>query len=231
MKMFNIFKKQPAKRTPPQIEQQIEVPHAEIHHPHPNNSHAPMLQQQPQQSIANATITKSTTIGDIVQHYPEAVEPLMAAGVHCVGCHVSPYETLEQGLKGHGMSDDAVIAIITKLNQAIQKKSTAGESLSITDAAAAKIRQLAKEKKALGLRVQVTPGGCSGYQYEFIMENSPGKEDKVIQAQGVKLFVNPKTLSLIAGSEVDYLDALQGAGFKIQNPKAKSTCGCGSSFS
>ncbi len=202
---------------------------------HINQEHQPINLQQhkhsqhSQQNQPADAITKDTTIGDIVSNHPEAVEPLTAAGVHCVGCHVSPYETLEQGLKSHGMSDAAVIGVINKLNEAINKKSHSEEKLTLTQSAAKKIQQLSKSNQQ-GLNIQVTPGGCSGYQYEFLIAK-PSQEDKIIESNGAKIFVNPKTLSLIAGSEIDYIEALQGAGFKVQNPKASSTCGCGSSFS
>lgn len=198
---------------PQQPKEQIYQIHEHQHHP----------KQQ-------GMIAKEMTIGDVVQNYPEAVEPLTAAGVHCVGCHVSAFETLEQGLKGHGMTDEAVAAVITKLNETVQKKRSAPKSIILTDAAVSKIIELAKTKNGQGLRVAVTPGGCSGFQYEFELESNQQPEDILIEEKGAKVFVQPATMEMIKGSQLDYLDTLQGAGFKIQNPQAKSTCGCGSSF-
>src|SRR3989338_10040360 len=99
-------------------------------------------------------ITKDTTIGDIVDKYPQVVETLMELGVHCVGCHVSPFESLEMGFKGHGMSDDDVENGVKKLNEVIGKspknKKTVGEkihdlsnaTISVTDKAANKIKEI-----------------------------------------------------------------------------------------
>ncbi|HLC63167.1 MAG TPA: iron-sulfur cluster assembly accessory protein [Candidatus Nanoarchaeia archaeon] len=176
-------------------------------------------------------ITKEMTIATIVKKYPEVVDPLTAAGIHCVGCHVSPYETLEQGLLGHGMNQEAVSSLVSRLNQTIQKKQSAPSSFSLTENAAKKIHELSKNKNMAGLRVSVTPGGCSGFQYEFDLENKEQPNDIIIEQKDTKIFIQPETMEMIKGSELDYSDALQGAGFKIQNPQAKSTCGCGSSFS
>ena len=224
--MFGLFKKKPAQHVQQQVQEHV---HQQQHLPENPQEQIYHIHQQPQ--YASGVITKDTMIGEIVEKYPAAVEPLMAAGVHCVGCHVSPYETLEQGLKGHGMSEEAVVAVIQRLNEAVQKKQNGPSSITLTDAAVLKINTLAKEKNAQGLRIAVLPGGCSGFQYEFELENTQQSDDILIEERGAKIFVQPSTMDMIKGSQLDYLDTLQGAGFKIQNPQAKSSCGCGSSFS
>ncbi|MGB3940122.1 MAG: iron-sulfur cluster insertion protein ErpA, partial [Candidatus Manganitrophaceae bacterium] len=88
-----------------------------------------------------------------------------------------------------------------------------------------------EQKTGYGLRVYVTGGGCSGYQYGMAFEETPAEEDSVLEMQGVKVFVDPYSAPMLEGTEVDYVDSLQGAGFAIKNPNAKSTCGCGQSFS
>jgi len=238
--MFNIFRKKPQQQMQQiqkihqsqQMQQVIEKPKEQVHHPnhqHETHQHQHETNQQPQH--ATPRIAKDMTIASIVQKYPEVVEPLTSAGVHCVGCHVSPYETLEQGLLGHGMNQEAVAAIVSKLNEVIQNKHQAKKTISLTEAAAKKIQELSKSKKASGLRVSVSPGGCSGFQYEFELENKEQPNDIIIEQENTKIFIQPETMEMIKGSQLDYLDTLQGAGFKIQNPQAKSTCGCGSSFS
>jgi iron-sulfur cluster insertion protein len=104
--------------------------------------------------------------------------------------------------------------------------------ITVTERAAEKLRDvLTTEQKANhGLRVYVTGGGCHGFQYGMAIEEQPGDEDHTVEAHGVKLFVDPQSAPLLAGAEVDFVDGLQGAGFSIKNPKAKSTCGCGNSF-
>jgi iron-sulfur cluster insertion protein len=104
--------------------------------------------------------------------------------------------------------------------------------ITITELAASKIRDLISEdSEAKGLRVYVRGGGCSGYSYGMLLEEKITEDDTVVEMNGVKVIVDPQSMPLISGSEVDYSDSLQGAGFKIKNPQAKTTCGCGSSFS
>src|SRR3989344_4656278 len=103
-------------------------------------------------------VTKGMTIGDVVAKYPASIEPLQAAGVHCVGCHVSYHETLEQGFKGHGMSDEEVDAVISKINQAIgESKFDEGKDFIITNKAAEKLKEVLREnnKESSGLRVEL----------------------------------------------------------------------------
>ena len=91
-------------------------------------------------------ITKEMTIGDVVSKYPSCIETLQSAGVHCVGCHVSYSETLEQGFKGHGMSDAEVDELIVKMNKAVEEeKMDEGRDLVITSKAAEKLKEVLKE--------------------------------------------------------------------------------------
>lgn len=104
--------------------------------------------------------------------------------------------------------------------------------ITVTEAAAAKIKVfLAEDPQALGLRVYVKGGGCSGYSYGMALEPTISDDDTVIEKDGIKVIVDPQSMPLISGSDVDYVDSLQGSGFAIKNPQAKTTCGCGSSFS
>ncbi len=105
--------------------------------------------------------------------------------------------------------------------------------INVTEAAAGKIRELLEEegKADSGLRVFVQGGGCSGFQYGLMIEESGGVGDQVFESQGVRLFVDPVSLSYLKGAEVDFVDTITGGGFTIKNPSATSTCGCGSSFS
>ena len=82
-----------------------------------------------------------------------------------------------------------------------------------------------------GLRLGVVGGGCSGFSYNMAFENSAGMMDKVYTFDGLKVFVDATSLMYLSGCQVDYLETLEGAGFKFENPNVKSTCGCGSSFS
>ncbi len=105
--------------------------------------------------------------------------------------------------------------------------------INVTEAAAGKIRELLMEegKAESGLRVFVQGGGCSGFQYGLMIEESGGVGDQLFESNGVRLFVDPVSLSYLKSAEVDFVDTVTGGGFTIKNPNASSTCGCGSSFS
>ena len=104
--------------------------------------------------------------------------------------------------------------------------------VSLSDAAAVKLRELTKDETNpdVGLRVYVSSGGCSGFRYGMMLEDAPTPEDKVLQASGFKVYVDSQSISLLTGSQIDYVDTLMGAGFTVNNPNAVAACGCGSSF-
>lgn len=104
--------------------------------------------------------------------------------------------------------------------------------LIFTDAAATKVKNLIEEEEnpALKLRVYVTGGGCSGFQYGFTFDEELADDDTVIENMGVNLVVDPMSYQYLVGSTVDYSEGLKGAQFVINNPNATTTCGCGSSF-
>jgi iron-sulfur cluster assembly accessory protein len=105
-------------------------------------------------------------------------------------------------------------------------------TVSLTDAAAAKLRELTAEEinPSVGLRVYVYSGGCSGFRYGMMIEDAPTEDDRVLETNGVKVYVDGKSVDLLAGSQIDYVDTLMGAGFTVNNPNAVAACGCGSSF-
>jgi iron-sulfur cluster assembly protein len=104
--------------------------------------------------------------------------------------------------------------------------------VSLTNAAAMKLAELTKDETSpeIGLRVYVYSGGCSGYRYGMMLEDQPTADDSVLQANGVRVYIDQNSIPLIQGSEIDYVDTLMGAGFTVNNPNAVSGCGCGSSF-
>lgn len=105
-------------------------------------------------------------------------------------------------------------------------------SVALSASAANKIKAIAASEPAgAGLRVAVEGGGCSGFQYEIGVFPAPNPDDLVIERDGARLFVDPVSLPFLLGSEVDWVDELIGASFKVHNPNAKSSCGCGVSFS
>jgi iron-sulfur cluster assembly accessory protein len=106
------------------------------------------------------------------------------------------------------------------------------EQFGLTDRAAARIAEIvAAEGREAALRVAVLAGGCSGFQYRFELDAAPQDGDLVIEHAGAKVLVDPTSLDLLAGAELDYTDELMGSHFAVRNPNAKSACGCGTSFS
>ncbi|MDD2768343.1 MAG: iron-sulfur cluster insertion protein ErpA [Methylococcus sp.] len=109
----------------------------------------------------------------------------------------------------------------------------AGPALIFTGNAAAKVNELIAEEgnPALKLRVYVSGGGCSGFQYGFSFEEAVNEDDTAVEKDGVTLLVDPTSLQYLQGAEIDYQEGLEGSRFVIKNPNATSSCSCGSSFS
>ncbi|WP_428484478.1 iron-sulfur cluster insertion protein ErpA [Rhodopila sp.] len=108
------------------------------------------------------------------------------------------------------------------------------EQFALTDRAATRIAEIVADTAAVGgtaLRVAVLAGGCSGFQYRFELDDATQPDDLIIERGPAKVVVDPASLDLLAGSELDYTDELMGSHFAVRNPNAKSACGCGTSFS
>src|SRR5450631_2011383 len=105
--------------------------------------------------------------------------------------------------------------------------------VSLTSNAVTKVKEIMGQQSPVpaGLRVGVVGGGCSGFSYSMSFENGAGMMDKVFDMEGLKVYVDATSLMYLNGCVVDYVETLEGAGFKFENPNVKSTCGCGSSFS
>jgi iron-sulfur cluster insertion protein len=107
------------------------------------------------------------------------------------------------------------------------------QTVSLSERAAVKVTSLITEEgdNSLMLRLSVSGGGCSGFSYGFSLDAESTTDDKVFEFHGVKLVIDDMSLELIGGSEIDYVDDLMASSFRITNPNASSTCGCGTSFS
>jgi len=112
-------------------------------------------------------------------------------------------------------------------------ESLEAEVLIFTDAAALKVSELIEEEgnANLKLRVFVSGGGCSGFQYGFTFDENEEEGDTCVEKRGVRLLIDPMSFQYLVGAEIDYKEDLEGAQFVIRNPNAQTTCGCGSSFS
>ena len=105
--------------------------------------------------------------------------------------------------------------------------------VQLTEVAVGKVREIldTQEPKPAGLRISVVGGGCSGFSYSMAFENSPGFLDKTYNFGDLRVFIDQASMLYLDGAEVDYVESMEGSGFKFNNPNVKSTCGCGSSFS
>ena len=181
-------------------------------------------------------ITRQTTVGDVFEMFPDKAmrlgEKMTSYGLHCVGCHVNTMETIEQGARGHGFEEETIDNLLKDLNEIVNAKAERPKDFAVTDAAVAKVKELmAKEKKeGAGLRIKVLPGGCAGFTYDFQFAQKGEKEDFVLKAGNVNFFIEKESREKLKGATMDYIDSLMGSGFAIENPNAKKSCGCGSSF-
>ncbi len=105
--------------------------------------------------------------------------------------------------------------------------------ITLTDSAVKAVNRFIKGSNAevAGLRIMITGGGCSGFQYGLRLEEQVGTDDTVVEYEGFKVLVDPLSVPLLSGVEVDFIDNIDGSGFKFNNPNASSSCACGSSFS
>jgi iron-sulfur cluster assembly accessory protein len=117
--------------------------------------------------------------------------------------------------------------------ETVVEKKQSGTHFELTPKAVSKVKEILAQQSPspLGLRVSVVGGGCSGFSYQMNFENETNGIDKVYEFEGLKVFVDQASLMYLKGTKIDYIESLEGAGFKFENPNVKTTCGCGSSFS
>ena len=138
----------------------------------------------------------------------------------CLDCG-SAWKRLDSGVDRHDNG-----------NAGTKHKENKRQMVQLTERAVGKVREIleTQEPKPAGLRIAVVGGGCSGFSYSMAFENTPGFLDKTYKFDDLKVFVDQASMLYLDGVEVDYLETLEGSGFKFNNPNVKSTCGCGSSF-
>ncbi|MFH1770047.1 MAG: iron-sulfur cluster assembly accessory protein [archaeon] len=172
-------------------------------------------------------ITKDTLIGEVVDKFPAAVDILLEEGVHCVGCGAANFESVEQGLEVHGKTKEEIADVVKRMNVAVKEAEKNKDTITITKIAAEKVKEIMKKDKKQGqhLRISISESCCGAeYGLEFVKEEN--KDDKVFVVEGVKFLVDKKSFALMKGSKVDFIDNIQGTGFKITNPNEKSGCAC-----
>lgn len=179
-------------------------------------------------------ISRDMTIEEIFSNFPhksqKLAQALTQAGLHCVGCHAATWETLESGMYGHGMTDEQIDSLVKILNTIIEEKVDL-QTISLTERAAQKFKQILAEenKDHWGLRLEEAPGGCGGFEFSLDFSEKALEEDEIFESQGIEIHVSKAIMSRMLGTEIDYVDGLKGAGFKISNPNVKSSCSCGTS--
>jgi iron-sulfur cluster assembly accessory protein len=179
-------------------------------------------------------IHREMTIEDVFKLFPSKSQKLAQemtnAGLHCVGCSAATWETIEAGMYSHGMEDLKIDGLIDRLNTILEEKEDL-TTITITERAAKKYREILKEegKEGWGLRLGEKAAGCSGFEYFLDYSEKPKPGDLVLESSGIQIHINYHAADRLMGSVIDYVDGLQGAGFKISNPNVKSSCGCGSS--
>jgi iron-sulfur cluster assembly accessory protein len=185
-------------------------------------------------------ISKDAIISEILVANPEKAqllsEIMMDFGIHCVGCGAASFETLEQGVLGHGFSEEQLTKLVENLNKAVkddsQKSSTEQIQefkLDITENAIKKVKE-SMEKENSTLRISVVGGGCSGFMYNLEFIGSPSPTDLNFKQDDVNIAVDKNSLEFLNGVEIDFIDTLNESGFKFNNPNASAGCGCGKSF-
>lgn len=181
-------------------------------------------------------ITREMTIEEIFTSFPHKSQKLAQeitnAGLHCVGCQAATWETLEAGMLGHGFPESAIEQLLGKLNAILEEK-VDNSTISMTKRAAEKYKKILAEDGREGwhLRFGDRAAGCSGFEYVLDYSQKAKPTDRVFHAEGIEIHVDESAVSRLLGSEIDYVDGLNGSGFKISNPNAKSSCGCGKSQS
>lgn len=179
-------------------------------------------------------IHKDMTIEEIFKSFPHKSQKLAQemtnAGLHCVGCSAATWETLEAGTLGHGMQEEEMNLLIGRLNGILEEKEDPS-TITLTEKAAKKFLEILKEegKSGWGLRFGEKAAGCSGFEYFLDFSEKPRLDDTVIESQGVNIHIHGKSFQRLLGCVIDYVDGLNGAGFKVSNPNVKSCCGCGNS--
>jgi iron-sulfur cluster assembly accessory protein len=181
-------------------------------------------------------IHRQMTIDQILSMFPYKAQRLSQeitnAGLHCIGCHAATWETLEAGMMGHGMSEESIEKLVGRLNDLLGEADEAtSDTIQMTKRASAKYMEILAEdgKEGWALRFGDRMAGCSGFEYTLDYSEKSGPDDEVYEAHGIQIHVNKAMAKRLLGSTIDYVDGLQGSGFKITNPNVRASCGCGTS--
>ena len=184
----------------------------------------------------NSQITKEMTIEEILSTFPQKsqkiAQEMANAGLNCVGCGAATWETLEAGMLSHGYAEDDIEKLLKKLNAVLTEKVDLS-TISMTAKAVQKYQEILEDegKAGWGLRFEDRAAGCSGFEYVLDYSEKAKADDTIFVSEGLEIHVNNKFVDRLMGSVIDFVDGLNGSGFKISNPNVKGSCGCGKSQS
>lgn len=179
-------------------------------------------------------IARQMTIEEILGMFPYKAQRLSQeitnAGLHCVGCHAAVWETLEAGMYTHGKTDAQIDELVRRLNALLDEEVDLS-SIRITPRAAAKFLEILAEegKHGWGMRFSEEMAGCSGFEYVLDFSEKAEADDEIFISNNIEIHIKKGMVARLLGSEIDYVEGLRGAGFKISNPNVRSSCGCGTS--
>ena len=172
-------------------------------------------------------VTLDMTIGDVVEKHSEVAEVMLGYGLQCVGCAVNPYETIEQGALGHGMSEETIQNMLDDINMVVTKRPNYElnpDGITLSPRAIETLELIAesdgKEGAGLQIKAKMVEGGLD-YFLDLIEQSD--EDEKTLEWKGIKIFVSDESLTLMNPSVIDYLKAAEGEGFKIYS--LKESCG------
>ena len=177
----------------------------------------------------NHLINKDMRISEVLSKCPSAAEILMNEGVHCVGCHAAQWESLEDGLKSHGKSDEEIKQIIDKINKLVEEESNQKmfgneESILITERALNELKNKVDDGKFL--RVEVTMSGCSGFQFSLSITDQKDVNDELFQIECLKIIVGKEVLGFVSGTKLDFSPEKDAFKFIAPTPTGGCWGGC-----
>lgn len=180
------------------------------------------------------TINRQMTIEEVLGMFPQKAQRLSQeitnAGLHCVGCHAAVWETLEGGMYSHGKTDAQIDELVRRLNALLQEEVDI-TTIEMTPQAAVKFIEILSEegKQGWGMRFSEEMAGCNGFEYVLDFSEKADFDDQVFSSHGIEIHVKKALLPRLLGSKIGYAKGMRGEGFKVDNPNARSACGCGTS--
>ncbi|MBI2581080.1 iron-sulfur cluster assembly accessory protein [Candidatus Woesearchaeota archaeon] len=181
-------------------------------------------------------ITAETTIGEIMLKYPQLADTMAKYGMKMTGCG-TPYQEQLKTAAASAMNEKDFGKMLSEINTAAAKidserpKERPGK-FEVTDAAVEKVKEMMKKQGISGfnLRIEVKPGGCAGYSYDFSLDDEKKNDDIVLEKDGLRVVSDAASAEALKGAIIDYVETLNRSGFKVDNPNAHAVCSCGSSF-